>query len=227
MNMLHRHLLGGDWVPSQRLGAVPFRRRDEGAAAERRPADVLGRRVLSVVRQLQAAVGAVDFAHLREQLEGLHAVRMIEPQLSRLVAALRDIYAAVAHLADGHAASRVLPEGVDEALRDETTFVPGEKAARRRLLQTVLEQHPADLERFIHVRIFGRHDGPSPLFFRISPAAARRDIIFPHSSSFFNGFFSRRSRLPPSRFSPFFSIPSLQRHGDWIIIHLLNRVCFP
>ena len=113
--------------------------------------------VLAVMGELKGAVCPVDLAHFAE-FPGRHdAAGIGELKLARFVAALRNVDAAVAHVADGYAAPGILPEIFHELIRDEAPLVPGEEAAGRGLLQVVFEENAPDLKGLEYMGVFRSH----------------------------------------------------------------------
>ena len=141
----------------QHGGPSLLRLGDEGGGAVGGVPHVLKGRVLAVVRELQGAVAAIDLTHLREFSQRHDTGRIRKLQLACLVAALRDVDGAVAHVADGHAAPCILTEAGYKIIRDEAVLVAGEKAARRGLLQVVFVKDAADLKGVEHMRILTCH----------------------------------------------------------------------
>ena len=152
-----RHFFRRNRFSAKLFRAVSFRSGNKGRTGKSRPPDLLRRGVLAVMGQFQNALHAVAGAHFRKQLQFLNTVRMIQTELPGFIAAFRDINGAVAHLADGHAALRVLAEILYKKICNETPFIPCEKAARRRLLKAVLKPYAADFERIIYMRIPAFH----------------------------------------------------------------------
>jgi hypothetical protein len=96
----------------------------------------------------------IDLAHLTKFPGGHDAAGIGELQLACFVAALGDVDAAVAHIADGYAAPGILPEILHELIRDEAPLVTGEEAAGRGLLQVVLEENAPDLKGLEYMGVF-------------------------------------------------------------------------